>query len=121
MNITAGINIVYQIGCFIGTICIIFRLFEQYYSNEDASIVLIKKFSQTKRNSFPAITLCFESGSSDGLYDNQQILSTTGLTANQYRDIMMGNIKIPHSSGLDELNFEMATIKLKNYLEIIWL
>ena len=52
----------------------------------------------------------------DGLYDEQHILSSIGLTGNQYRDIMTGNTKMPHSSGIDKLNFERATIKLQNYL-----
>ena len=117
MNTTERINIAYKIGCYVGTIAIVFLLFEQYFSNEDKSIVIMKSFEDTKRNSFPAITLCFKSADDvDGLYHNQYILSTTGLTGKQYRDSMMGNIKISHSSGFDKLDFEMATIKLHNYM-----
>ena len=90
--------------------------FEQYYSNEDTSVVVIKPFKEANRNTFPVITLCFTSESSDGFYDNQYILSNTGLTGSQYRDIMLGNVKMPYSSGVDKLSFDMATIKLEQYL-----
>ena len=117
MNTTERINIGYKIGCYIGTIAIVFLLFKQYFSNEDTSIVIMKRFEDTNRNSFPVITLCFTTArDSDGLYQNQYILSTTGLTGKEYRDSIMGNIKMSHSSGLDKLDFEMATIKLHNFL-----
>ena len=116
MNTRAGIKLGYLISCFFGTIGAIFLLFDQYFSNEDTSVVSVKKFSETKTNSLPAITLCFTSDSSDlsGLYDERHIWSTTGLTAYQYQNMMMGNQ--PYSSYLDKLTFEMATIKLQHYL-----
>ena len=115
MQIKEGINIAFKIGCVIGTVCVTVVLFEQYFSNEDASIVLIKKFAESK-NSFPAITICFKSYHPDDLYDKQYILSNTGLTGKQYHDIMMGKIPMSHSSGIANLSFEMTTIKLQYYL-----
>ena len=116
MNGAEPINIAYKIGCYICAISIAILLFDQYYENEDASVVVNKRFEGTNTDSFPAITLCLRSDGSDGLYNDQYILSKTGLTGNQYRDIMKGNIKIPNSTALHELNFEMATIQLQNYL-----
>ena len=118
-NIRETINVLYKIGCYIGTICITFLLFQQYFSNKDASIVQVKTLEEMNRNSFPAITLCFfQRAKTDdlNLFDNQYILSTTGLTGKQYRDTMMGTMKMNHSDILNKINFKMATIKLKNYL-----
>ena len=117
MNRTEIINTAYKIGCFVGTVCIICFLFEQYIANEDTSIVLIKKFSECNKSSFPAITLCFRCRWSNNLYDNQSIVSATGLTSKEYRDTMMGDINMSHASGLDKLKFEEATLKLQNYLK----
>ena len=116
MNIPEGINIAYKICCVVGTILLICVLFEQYFSNEDTSIVEIKSFSETNRNSFPEITLCLISYRSDGLYNNTYILSSVGKTGKQYQDALLGNSKMVDSSELSKLNFEMATIKLQNYL-----
>ena len=116
MNVSDVLNITYRIVCYIGTFCSIFLLCEKYFTNEDSSIILSKRFKETTRNSFPAITLCLGSTHFGNLYNDQYLVSNTGLKGKQYSDILMGNIKMPNSSGLDTLNFEMATIKLQNYL-----
>ena len=115
MQLKEIINIAYRIGCFIVTICIICFLFKQYFANEDSSIVQIKSFERTNSKSFPAITICFKSNT-DGLYNNQYIVSTTGLTGKEYRDTLMGNLKIANLSDLKNISFEMATLGFQSYL-----
>ena len=117
MNILDAVYIFYKFGCFIGTFFIVFILFEQYYLNDDSSKVLIKRFAEAGRNSFPTISLCFHDDGSNGLYDKRYIFSNTGLDEGIYRDALMGketefNQSILHSPEF----FRMATMEMERYL-----
>ena len=112
-----GIFVIYKLGCFVGTFYITFVLFDQYYANDDASKVLIKRFAEAGRNSFPTITLCFHDDGSNGLFNNDYISSINGLSKGAYRDALMGKVSEVNNSILqDPKIFQSSTIKLERYL-----
>ena len=117
MHISDVFCAIYKLGCLAVTICISYVLFEQYFSNDDTSKVLIKRFAETDRNSFPTITLCLHDGGSNDLYDERHISSSTGLSEGHYRDAMMGRkVNINDSLLQDPEFFQKVTIKLQSYL-----
>lgn len=78
MNIVDGIFVLYKIGCFVVTFSITYVLIDQYYLNDDTSKVLIKRFSEAGRNTFPAITFCLHGSGSSNLYDERHVSLKTG-------------------------------------------
>ena len=115
--VTKLIHITYKIGCFVGTFGMVYILLEQYFLNDDSSKILIKRFDENNRKSFPTITLCFHVDGSGGLYENQFLSSNTGLTVERYRDILLGRKIISNKSHLNDPDFfQNSTIKLKNYV-----
>ena len=117
MNFLDGTFIIYKLGCFVGTFYIIYMLFDQYYLNDDASKVLIKRFAEAGRSSFPAITLCLSDDGSNSLYDEEYVSFNAAVDAKDYRDALMGKeTRINESFLQDPEFFRKATIKMENYL-----
>ena len=114
-----GISTVYKLGCFIGFIFVVYFLFQKYFANESTSIVEMSPFEHDHtRASFPAVTLCFYSDENkEGLFDNQYLLSILGLRGSQYRDALLGMENDFNIARLLDSSFEMATIKLHNFMK----
>ena len=112
-----GILGIYKLGCFTGTFYMIFVLFEQYYMNDDASEIHSKRFIETDRDMFPSITLCLNDDELNGLYAQDYIFSSAGLSEGLYRQALMGReFKINYSLLQDPTFFYNATINLEDYL-----
>ena len=117
MSILEGLFWVYRIGCFIFMFLITYVLFEQYNSNDDSSKVLVKRFSEAGRNTFPIITLCLHDSGSHSLYDERYISSYTGLKVKDYRNALMGEVTGTNESILqDPMFFQTSTIKIETYM-----
>jgi hypothetical protein len=89
-------------------------LVKQYFANEDTSHVKVKR--SWKGDNFPAISLCLES-SSTGLYNETYINTNIGISADQYKNAMLGNPGTNNLSRLQDKTFEMATFRFQNYLK----
>ena len=117
MNILDGVFVFYKLGCFVVTFSIAYVLIDQYFLNDDTSKVLIKRFSEAGRNTFPTITLCLHDGGSNSLYDEKHVLSKTNGDAKNYRDALMGKDVLINTSILQDPNLFLAsTIKMESYL-----
>ena len=117
MNILDGIFWVYRIGCFIFMFLITYVLFDQYISNDDSSKVLVKRFSEAGRNTFPIITLCLHDSGSNSLYDGGYITSYTGLKAGDYRNSLLGEETGMNESTLqDPIFFQTSTIEIETFM-----
>ena len=59
----------------------------------------MKRFGGHGWDSFPAITLCFQSGDSsgsllgEGLFNKSNIESTLGISVEIYRDVLLGRVE----------------------------
>ena len=115
MNIEKLISHTFKVGCIILTACVFFHLYDQYDANEDASRISLKELSHA--DLFPAISLCFQSSSHYGLYDNNTLMENLGIPASQFKSAMQGNSEQTNFSDVLDYNFEMATIKLQKYLK----
>ena len=107
--------------CLVACLYIIFQQFGKYYENSDASVMKVKKFGYgVDWKTFPAITLCFQSGEYpllEGLYNKSSIKSQLGMSASRYRDILLGIIDDKDFQKVAQFDFELNTIYLRNYLK----
>ena len=110
-----------RLGCLVACLYIIFQQFEKYYENADASVMNVKEFgSGSDWKTFPAITLCFQSGEYpllEGLYNKSNIQSQLGISASRYRDILLGVVDHKDIQKVTHVGFEQNTINLRNYLK----
>ena len=115
-----SINLTIRFCCFLAFIFIACNQIIKYMKNEDASVFSVKRFEGIEWQSFPAITLCFQSGDdpvSNGLYNKTSIQSDLNITVQEYGDILLGVKNHTNLERILQYNFEQNTMNLRNYLK----
>ena len=115
-----SINFSIRFGCFIAFLFIAYYQIKKYLKNEDASVFSVKRFEGIDWESFPGITICFQSGEhpvSEGLYNETSIRSDLNITPKQYGEILLGIKNHENIKNILEYNFEENTIRLRDYLK----
>ena len=122
-NIPRILSILIHIACFSGALYIAIYEIQKYYKNEDSSNTHMKRFGGHGWNSFPAITLCFQSGDSsgsilaEGLFNKSNIETTLGISAGTYRDVLLGKVHHENIRKIMDSDFEANTMNLRGYLK----
>ena len=114
------ISALIRFGCIFTVLYVISYETTKYYKNEDASSIHVIKLGGVDWKTFPAITLCFQSGGDhvlDGLYNKSNIQSHLNISATEYRTVLLGDHDHKDTTNIVTSDFEQNTMNMRNYLK----
>ena len=82
----------FQLFCFLTFFVLAMIQVELYAENKDSSSIGFRRFNQEDRDTYPAVSLCFQSRDGDIFNENHKLLKKLGPNAGRkYQDIMLGH------------------------------